>query len=472
MIKYSNNIPVNEKYDVVVCGGGPSGCAAALSSSREGSKTLLIEGMGQLGGMAVTGLVSQWLGGRTEQGEWVVGGLFKSLSLEAKEKGYALTPTLDPDEKYHPFGWYNWFIHGIPLDPFSVDLFLDEKMEEAGVDVLLHTQVVDVLVEGSKITHIILYNRSGLFAVPVQAVIDATGNADVAKRSGCETIKGRREDGKMTAPSLIFHAYNVNEKKLKEGVEKAGDPKFRELIKELRAKGIWDYPFKIFVCTRLPQKGEFYINTNQMVGVDGTDGYSVSKSMIQGRKQIHDLMNIYRNYFPGFENAKIKAIAPQLGVRETRRIIGEYILTEEDLHSENEFTDCIGFSMYGWDLPDPDDPSKQPFAEDNVSGYEYTKQKGLSTPLPYRIMIPRPIENLICPGRAVSVEGQVLGPVRVMAPCMAMGEAAGTAAGQVINDKIPFKQVNVERLRQRLRDVGAIVDQAKLPIIYPRVDQV
>src|SRR5690625_2294821 len=192
MIKYSNDIPIYETYDVVVCGGGPSGCAAALSASREGLKTLLIEGMGQLGGMAVTGLVSQWLGGRTEQGEWVVGGLFKSLSLEAKQKGYALTPTLDPDEKYHPFGWYNWFIHGVPLDPFSVDLFLDEKMEESDVDVLLHTQVVDVLVEGGKITHIVLYNRSGLFAVWAQAVMDATGYADGAARSGCEASKGRR----------------------------------------------------------------------------------------------------------------------------------------------------------------------------------------------------------------------------------------------------------------------------------------
>src|SRR5699024_8036748 len=142
----------------------------------------------------------------------------------------------------------------------------------------------------------------------------------------------------------------------------------------------------------------------------------------------------------------------------------EYILTEEDLHLENEFEDCIGFSMYGWDLPDPDDPSKQPFAEDKVSGYEYTKQKGLSTPLPYRIMIPRPIENLICPGRAVSVEGQVLGPVRVMAPCMAMGEAAGLAASQVVNGEIAFNKINIKKLRGRLRDVGAIVDQTKLPV--------
>src|SRR5690606_36503937 len=97
-------------------------------------KTLVIEAMGQLGGMAVTGLVSQWLGGRTQEGEWVVGGIFKSLAEEATERGFALTPHLIPGDKYHPYVWFNWFIHGIPLDPFGMDLFLDEKMEEAGVE--------------------------------------------------------------------------------------------------------------------------------------------------------------------------------------------------------------------------------------------------------------------------------------------------------------------------------------------------
>jgi hypothetical protein len=470
-LNYRPDIPVYGEYDVVVCGGGPSGCTAALAAKREGLKTLLIEGMGQLGGMAVTGHVSHWLGGRTQEGEWVVGGLFKSLAEEAAARGYAVLPRLKVGEKYHPHGWYNWFIHGIPLDPFSVDLFLDEKMENAGVDVLLHTQVVDALIERNTVSHIITYNRSGLQAIKTGAVVDATGNAEVAFKSGCETIKGRKEDGKMTPASLIFHVYNVDQEALTKYVEKERDPKLRNLISQLREKKEWDFPYDIFISTQLVEKGECYINTNRLTGVDGTDGDSVSEGMRRGRKEIHRLMDIFRKYIPGFENARIKTIAPQMGIRETRRIVGDFMLTIDDLAQDKTFDDCIGFSMYGWDLPDPDKPSIQPFASDEITGYKYKIKKGLSTPLPYRIMLPKPVGNLICPGRAVSVEGQVLGPVRVMAPCMAMGEAAGMAAGQVIKNRTSFSEINVKTMQEKLKKAGAIIDKEQLPVIHPRVDQ-
>ncbi|KAF5073444.1 FAD dependent oxidoreductase [anaerobic digester metagenome] len=471
-MKFEKDINNIEAYDVVVCGGGPSGCTAALSAKREGLKVLLVESMGQLGGMAVSGHVSHWLGGRTQEGEWVVGGLFKTLTEEAAEKGYAIIPFLEPEKDYHPYGWFNWFIHGIPLDPFSIDLFLDQKMKEAGIDVLLHTQFVDTIIEGNRITQVILFNRSGLFAVPVKAIIDATGNADVAYRSGCETIKGRREDGLMTPASLIFHVYNVNTEELMSAVEKNRDPKFRDLISRLRQDGIWSYPYDIFICTQLPGKDEFYINTCRLVGVDGTDGRSLSEGMQRGRKETHELMHIFQQYFPGFKNARIKSVASQLGVRETRRIVGDYMLTVSDLREEKSFEDNIGFSMYGWDLPDPKKPSIQPFADDEKCGFKSKVEKGLSTPLPYRIMIPKTIENLICPGRAVSVEGQVLGPVRVMAPCMAMGEAAGTACKQVVWENKSFGTINIPELRKGLRNTGAIIDRQQLPPIYPRVDQI
>ncbi len=470
-INYRQKIPVYSEYDLVVCGGGPSGCTAALAAKREGLKTLLVEGMGQLGGMAVTGHVSHWLGGRTQEGEWVVGGLFRFFAEEATERGYTVLPKLKEGEKYHPYGWYNWFIHGVPLDPFAVDLFLDEKMEDVGVDVLLHTQVIDVIVSGNRITHVVIYNRSGIQAVKAKAVIDATGNAEVTFKSGCETIKGRKEDGKMTPASLIFHVYNIDEEALTKYIENEKDPKLRKLINELREKGEWNFPYDIFIATKLVQDGEFYINTNRLTGVDGTNGVSLSEGMKLGRKEIHRLMEIFKKNIPGFENARIKTIAPQMGVRETRRIVGDFVLSVNDLAQDKTFGDCIGFSMYGWDLPDPDKPSIQPFANDDVSGYKYKIKKGLSTPLPYRIMLPKPIENLICPGRAVSVEGQVLGPVRVMAPCMAMGEAAGIAAGQVVKNDVSFAEINIEKLREKLKNAGAIIDKEQLPEIHPRVDQ-
>lgn len=469
---FNKEIEITDSYDVVVCGGGPAGCTAALSARRSGIRVLLIEGMGQLGGMAVSGHVSHWLGGRTQEGEWVVGGLFRALAEEAAERGFAVIPFWDPLHKYHPYGWFNWFIHGIPLDPFSIDYFFDEKMEQAGIDVLLHTNFVDTVVENNRITQVVLHNRSGLFAVQTKVVIDATGNAEIAYKSNCETVKGRPEDGKMAPSSLIFHVYNVDTEELMSAIEGSRDPKFRDLISQLKQNGEWNFPYDIFICTQLPEKGEFYINTCRLIGIDGTDGKSISDGMRQGRKEMFSLMAIFRKYFPGFKHAKIKSVATQLGIRETRRIIGDYIMTVDDLRKNKKFNDCIGFSMYGWDLPDPDKPSIQPFADDKKSGFKPKIEKGLTTPLPYRIMVPKGLDNLICPGRAVSVEGQVLGPVRVMAPCMAMGEAAGIAACQVVSSNISFSNVNIQQLRSELVRWGAIIEEEMLPPVYPRIDQI
>ena len=469
---FERSIPVGRTYDVVVCGGGPSGCAAALAAKREGLTVLLVEGQGQLGGMATSGMVSHWLGGRNQKGEWVVGGLFRAIAEEAASQGYALLPRLDPTKKYHPFGWFNWFIHGVPIDPYGVARFLDEKMKAFDVAVLLLTQVVDVLTEGDRITHVVRFNKSGLTAVPARAVIDATGDADVAARSGCEHVTGRHEDGLMTPATLEFHVSHVDQAKLTSYVEEQRDPKLRNKIKELRQLGVWTFPYDIFICTQLTQPDTFYVNTIRLVGIDGTDGGSITKGMIRGREEIEKLIAILREHVPGFEHVQLKAVAPLLGVRETRRIVADWMMTVRDLSEGKEFPDTIGFSMYGWDLPDPKKPSVQPFATDDArQGYRYTVKKGLTTPLPYRIMIPCPIRNLICPGRAVCVERQVLGPVRVMAPCMAMGEASGIAARQVVSAGVPFAQVDIQQLRQRLRGVGAIVDEVALPSIAPRVDQ-
>lgn len=164
-------------------------------------------------------------------------------------------------------------------------------------------------------------------------------------------------------------------------------------------------------------------------------------------------MEIMRKHFPGFAYARLKSITPMLGVRETRRIVGEHTLTVDEVVEGLDLPDAVGYSIYGWDLPDPKRPSYQPMHEKG------TRKRHPWTPIPYRIMVPRPVLNLICPGRAVSVERDVLGPLRVMAPCMAMGEAAGLAAHVVVGDGGSFRDVDSGRLREMLRKRGAIVDR-------------
>jgi len=453
-ISYRCDIPVTGSYDVVVCGGGPSGFAAAVAAREAGASTLIIEGQGQLGGMGTSGHVSHWLGGRTSDcSRWVVGGLFRSFSQEAESRGIALIPVPDEGSKYQPHGWHMGQLSaGIPFDPFGMAGFLDEKAAETGFDVLLLTQAIDVRVENNRITHVIIYNKSGLSAFAAGTVVDATGDADIAARSGCVTVTGRESDG-LTAPSTLqFHVDNVDQDALSDYIHTHKSPRFREKIRELRGVGEWPFPYDIFISVQLTEKGTMMINTSRLVGFDGTDGASVTRGMIEGRRETRLLLDLMRKHFPGFANARLKSVAPLLGVRESRRIVADYTLTVNDLVEGREFEDTVGFSAYGWDLPDPKKPSLQPMSEKKL------KRRRPVTPIPYRIMIPRPVTNLICPGRAVSVERDVLGPLRVMAPCMAMGEAAGLAAASAVTGNTAFGDIDISALRTQLTNRNAIIE--------------
>jgi len=448
-VSYSTRLPVLQKYDAVVCGGGPAGTAAALAACRVGLKVLVVEGQGQLGGNGTSGHVSHWLGGRTSDcRQWAVGGIFRAMTEEAAAKGFALIPVPDAKKKYQPHGWYKGqLVAGIPFDPFAMARYLDAKLLEAGVDILLSTHAADVHVDGTRITHVVIYNKSGLAAVPTQVVIDATGDADIAARSGCGFVKGRDEDGLMTPASLTFHVDNVDQDALDQYIHQHNSPRFRQKIREVREAGSWPFPYEIFISVQLQEKGTMMINTTRLVGVDGTDGRSCSEGMIRGREEIQQLVALMRGHFPGFAEARLKTVAPALGVRETRRIQGAFTMTVEDLRAGRGFEDTIGFSAYGWDLPNPKRPSDNP---------SHGKKPAL-TPIPYRTMLPTSIENLICPGRAISVERPLLGPLRVMAPCMAMGEAAGQAAAQAVRHGVAFRDVDIARLRAELKENGAVV---------------
>lgn len=455
--------------DVVVCGGGSAGCAAAIASRRSGLDVLLVEAQSKLGGTATSGGVSHWLGGRNDAGEWVVGGIFRELSLRAEKEGAAILPKHPDGKTYQPYAWLPWFIHGVVLDSDRVAMMLDEVMSEEGVEVLFETRVVGVEKSEERITHVITHSKDGFRRIPAKVVIDATGDADVANFAGCPVLVGRDGDHLTTPASLTFHLTHVDGKALWDEIERTREPKFRPQIEELKRKGEWPFPYDIFISVKGIAEDEVMINTMRLTEIDGTSAESRTKGYVRGRREAYQLLDILRKHFPGFKNAQMKSIAPMLGVRESRRIDGEFKLMVEDLRNGAEFPDTIGYSMYGWDLPDPKKPSVQPMVDETGGGFVNKAKKQLVTPIPYRVIVPRGCSNLLCPGRAISVEHDVLGPLRVMAPCMAMGEACGVAARQIARGAAN-SEVDVPTMLAELRRRGCIVDKAALPFVRPRAD--
>lgn len=442
------------KFDAIVCGGGPAGCAAALAAARSGLRCLLVECSGQLGGMGTSGLVSHWLGGRSEDASrWVVGGVFKELVEEAAAGGFALIPRKTEGARYQPHGWHLGLLHGIPFDPWRMASFLDGKMAAAGVETLLAARAVGVKKEGSRMKGLVVAAKDGLSFIEADVFIDASGDADLAFFSGCETVKGREGDSLTTPATLMMHVDNVDQDALSAYIEEKDSPRFRKEIEGLREKGEWDFPCEIFISVQLNEKGVMMINTSRLCEVDGCDSRSISKALVRGRAESVKLFELMRRRLPGFAKARISAIASSLGVRETRRIKSEEWMTVAALLEGRSFPGVVGYSSYGWDLPDPKRPSFQPMSERKV-------EKPPFTPIPYGIMLPRgAVGNLVCPGRAVGVERDLLGPLRVMAPCMAMGEAAGVAAALALKGDGAFASVDVEALRAELGRRGAIVDE-------------
>ena len=472
------------RVDVLVAGGGPAGCAAAVAAARQGLKVLLVERQTMLGGTATAGHVAHWLGGRTPGGRWVVGGLFREFVEKAVACGAAILPRHPEGKVYQPHAWLPWFVHGVPLDPIRIAAFLERTLRAEGVEFLYETDVVGVELDESargapetilsaqrlaaqnEIKRAILHNKGGFSSVPVGAVVDATGDADVAALAGCPFEVGRAEDH-LTAPaSLTFHLDHVDHVALAAAIERERDPKFRSLIAKLKAAGEWPFPYDIFISAKLLEDDVAMINTSRLTEVDGLDARSRTAAYEKGRAEALALLDVFRRHFPGFAAAQLKSVAPMLGVRETRRIVAEGTLTVEDVRVEREFPDTIGFSMYGWDLPDPKRPSIQPLVDESGGKFVNKVAKALATPIPFGVMVPKGVANLLCPGRAIGVERDVLGPLRVMAPCMAMGEAAGTAARWLAKGE----RADVAALREELRANGCIVDVAALPPIEPRCD--
>ncbi|MDC7244469.1 MAG: FAD-dependent oxidoreductase [Sphaerochaetaceae bacterium] len=445
-------------FDCIVCGGGPSGIAAAIASSEQGLRTAILERTGSFGGTAVMSGVNHLLGGRfyhedTKVMEKTVGGIFDDLVDRMIFEGIAIAPE-EIDPYNNPHGWYPRMAAGIPFDGNAVKGLLDRILIEKKVVPYLFTKVIGAEVDSGNISSLIVNNKSGNLKMKASYYIDATGDADVASSAGCRFEKGRSADMLMTPASLEFHVDNVDRERLLEYQNQNKSPKLVEIIDELKKKGIWDFPFDIFVTVQLNDPDVFMVNTLRETFVDGTNGDDITKAMMKGRADVFKLHRIMKEYFPGFSRSRIRYIADVLGVRETRRIVGMKHVTLEDAKSGRVYEDQVARTTYNFDLPDPKRPSYDPMM--GSAKKPDAKRQHISIEVPYGVMVPDRVGNLLVTGRAVSVDREVLGALRVMGPCMMLGEAAGTAVAAAKEKGQRCADVNGKELRKQLIERGLL----------------
>lgn len=433
----SRETPVWGEYEVVVLGGGPAGIAAAVSSARLGRSTLLIERYGFLGGMGTAAGVTNFCGLHAN-----VYGDIRQVVHGVADDLLAGISALNGLNEPHVIGGK---IAAQAYDNAAFKVAADELVLSSGAQLLFHAYLVGVLmVAPNEIQAALIETKSGRYAVLARTFIDCTGDGDLAALAGVPFEKGASAMD-MMYPSTMFRVNGVD-------AQVAGDAydRFGHLMNEAEKSGR-RFPRKTPIIRPQKNPSEWRANVTQLSNcdgnpVDGTDAAQLSDAEVQGRRQIVDFFRFLRESAPGFENSYILEIAPQVGVRETRRIIGEYQLTERDVLECASFDDTIGVN--GWMI------------EEHVAGNISFKWQDIPNcrgfnHLPYRMLLPQRLDNLLVAGRCASMTHMGQAAARVSGGCFVMGQAAGTAAALAQDNDVRPRDLPVGILQQRLDAAGA-----------------
>lgn len=434
-------IPTIFEKDVVVVGGGPAGILAAIAAARCGAETLLVERYGFLGGTATAGLMTCINGFRNQSPPnqlQAVKGIPQEMMDEMIRHGGAT-------------GKIGESPYCVPIDPEVFKYVALKMTKEAGVSLLLHSYTVGAICEVGLIKAIIGENKSGRQAIAGKVFVDATGDGDVAAFSGVPFEKGRKEDGAMMSPQLMFRMAGIDVDKLTRHVAEHPDEYgssydisppdkiaemhqqrlslavggFRKILKEKLGR---DMSLSCIIANNV---ATFW--GGSAGARDGLNAQDMTEAELIAREETMKLAEAMRSA-PGFESACLVETAVQMGVRETRRIVGEYMLTSQEALDGARFDDVVAISA-------------NPMAALGA-GRPHFKHEGFD--IPYRCLVPQKVDNLLLAGRCISVDNHVIGSTRAISSCMATGQAAGTAAALCAKEGVAPRNLDVSKLQEVL----------------------
>ena len=446
-------------FDTIVVGGGNAGCAAAIASARRGARTLLIERYGFLGGTATAAMVGPWMTFHSGESR-IVGGIAQEIVERLKAMGGS--PGHRPDSS-------DYVATITPFDPELHKTLLVEMMAEAGVTLLLHAWFLAAICEGERVLGVRVATIGGELEFFATTTIDATADALVAHSAGAATHRGD-ERGRVQPASLMLRVGPVDGEALAAYLRARPDQVRSSLpVADLRPEnlsaiaGLWELwnlarergdvtiPRDIVSLFASPYPDEMTVNMSRVLDVDPLDAFDLTRAEIEGRRQALELIRFFNNYVPGFKRARILASGAQVGIRESRRIVGRYTLTRDDVLAARRFPDAVARSAYPIDIHDPSGAGTTTHRLAPGGAYE----------IPFRCLVPERTEGLLVAGRCISTTHEALASARLTPTVMTLGQAAGTAAAIAKNGARPVGDIDISALRAALQNDGVDLGDRK-----------
>lgn len=439
IIEPAREVPLYGEYEVAVLGGGPAGIAAAVAAARAGRRTLLIERYGFLGGMGTAAGVTNFCGLHANvHGEMrrVVQGIASDLLARIDRLDGLNAPHLILGK-----------ILAQAYDTAAYKIAADDLLAAHGVDMLFHALGAGVVMDGERrIDALMVETKAGRQAIRAGIFIDCSGDGDLAAWAGAAFEVGDNAGG-MMYPSMMFRLNGIDP-------DRAGDAwrTIPMLMEKAEEAGTHRFPRKTAIVRPQRSAIEWRVNFTQLAredgnAVSGIDPDQMTRGEIEGRRQAVEAFEFLRTV-PGFEKSYIVDLPPQLGIRETRRVVGGYMLSGEDVLGCASFEDSIGVN--GW-------PMEQHVAGDVVFKFPPIPESRGFNELPYRMLVPEGIDNLLMAGRCASMTHEGQSAARVSGACFAMGEAAGLAASLALSGNTIPRDIAVEKLQQMLKQEGVFI---------------